>query len=265
MPRVRVGVRAPYGRTHRTAREERAVVRGPSRPRHRAPRHHGMGRRTHGRTESPGRADEANGLDRAGVLNSTPGRRALGLRGPAHGDRPPGRPWPTRPYCPPGPAPVLRKALDSTVALRSRTTGLAPDNEVVRTSCTAAVGPGPQRHMAPPSVGSGAHSRWPGRYRRTPRCRRRAHGVAPRVRTTSPRRPALQHGGKTRMPKPPPGLPRSGVPGGGVGRTGACRRGGSPRGQRRISLIFSMRVMTRSSSSSSKTFFQSSRTIDSRP
>ncbi|CAM5511720.1 hypothetical protein STENM327S_01314 [Streptomyces tendae] len=36
-------------------------------------------------------------------------------------------------------------------------------------------------------------------------------------------------------------------------------------GQRLISLIFSMRVMTLSSSSSSKTFFQSSRTMDSRP
>lgn len=45
---------------------------------------------------------------------------------------------------------------------------------------------------------------------------------------------------------------------------GTGRVAGRP-GQRLISLIFSMRVMTLSSSASSKTFFQSSRTMDSRP
>lgn len=49
------------------------------------------------------------------------------------------------------------------------------------------------------------------------------------------------------------------------GRLGGGHGPSTGSDQRLISLILSMRVMTLSSSSSSKTFFQSSRTIDSRP
>ncbi|GGX73148.1 hypothetical protein GCM10010358_29490 [Streptomyces minutiscleroticus] len=101
------------------------------------------------------------------------------------------------------------------------------------------------------------------------RARARAGRAARRERAH--RRPCRLPGRTARYR--PAGTP---VPGtGGDGSRAGAREGpppgprdradGRPGVQRLISLIFSMRVMTLSSSSSSKTFFQSSRTMDSRP